>query len=71
MTQEKKAKFYARTGINSRTEIDADSIVMVHPNGTEIELSYRQTEEVASIYTEGRLIIYPWSTNVVRVEAIK
>ena len=46
-------------------------IRLVLPSGASIELMYRRSDGEVSLSTDGRLVIMPRASNVVRVEAYR
>ncbi len=64
-----KAKFFIANGIAERVEIDAESIIMQTHDGSEYELYFRRSDDIASLSVErGSMIIHPVAANVVRLE---
>jgi hypothetical protein len=52
----------------SRHEIEADSVAIVTDDGTEVELQYRKSDGQISLSINGRMVIMPYATNVVRIK---
>lgn len=61
-----KAKYVAHNGMNV-TEIEADSVSVIAPDGTEVELQFRRSDGEISVSVNGKMLIEPHASNVVRV----
>ena len=65
-----KAKYIAHNGMDV-TEIDADSVSVIAPDGTKVELQFRRSDGEISVSVNGRMMIEPRASNVVRVSRSK
>lgn len=64
-----KPQFIALDGMEKTTLPEGtDSVRLVLPNGSHLELSWRLSDQIASISCDGQLVIHAWSSNVVRLE---
>ena len=61
-----KAKYIAHDGMKE-TEIEADSVSVIAPNGTQVELYFRRSDGEISVSVNGKMIIEPRASNVVRI----
>ncbi len=61
-----KAKYFVHNGMG-KTEIEADSVSVIAPDGTEVELQFRRSDEEISLSINGKMLIEPRASNVVRV----
>lgn len=61
-----KFRFIAINGMEE-TEIDADDIRLVCPDGSTFDLCPRRSDGEVTLYAYGQLIIQPIASNCVRV----
>lgn len=60
------AKYIAHNGMDE-TEIEADSVSVVADDGTKVELQFRKSDGEISLSINGRMLINPMASNVVRI----
>lgn len=65
-----KAKYIAHNGMDA-VEIEAGSVSVIAPDGTEVELQYRKSDGEISLSVNGKMLIEPRAANVVRVSREK
>lgn len=65
-----KAKYIVHNG-TEETEIKADSVSVIAPDGTHIELHFRESDSEISLHINGRMFIEPRASNVVYVSRRK
>lgn len=61
-----KARYIARNGLNTQ-EIEAESVAVVAPDGTEVELCYRRSDGEIALSVNGVMVITPTAANTVRI----
>jgi hypothetical protein len=67
-----KARYEIVSPMGENSAINAPyGIRLVLPSGASIELMYRRSDGEVSLSTDGRLIIRPFASNVVRVEVYR
>lgn len=63
-----RAKFKAWFGMKCEELSDGiDSVCLITPDGTEVELAYRRLEDVVSISINGEMLVKPVASNVLRI----
>lgn len=65
-----KAKYIAHNGMDV-VEIEADSVSVIAPDGTAVELQYRKSDGEISLSVNGEMLIEPRAANVVRISRAK
>jgi hypothetical protein len=60
------AKYIAHNGMEE-TEVEADAVSVVSDDGTKVELQFRKSDGEISLSINGRMLITPMASNVVRI----
>lgn len=63
----RKAKYYAYRGMD-KVEIEADSVGIITDDGVDVDLHFRKSEGEISLSVNGRMIIIPYATSVIRIQ---